>query len=355
VSEPSAPLDAPAASLADAAGESARILIGEPDGRPPLRVGTRGSKLAVAQTSIVAADLAEASGRQVEIVRVTTHGDVNRASLQTLGGQGVFATELREALRAGGVDVAVHSLKDLPTASAPGLRLAAHPPREDVRDALCARDGLRFAELPAGARVGTGSPRRIAQLRRLRPDLELRDIRGNVDTRLGFVESGELDAVLLATAGLARLGRTAAITERLPLDDFPTAPGQGALAIETRDDWDLDGLAALDDAATRAAVDAERAVLNALDAGCSAPVAVTARVDAGALHVRAVVYGVYALAAAEGSIELGDPDEVRARSLAVAAGERSRLEYAPTRLALQLAEELFAQGAGEFIGAGRLP
>ena len=308
----------------------------------------------MAQTSIVAEELAEATGRQVEIVRVTTHGDVNRASLQTLGGQGVFATELREALLAAEVDLAVHSLKDLPTATAPGLRLAAHPPRADVRDALCARDGLRFAELPEGARVGTGSPRRIAQLRRVRPDLELRDIRGNVDTRLGFVESGELDAVLLATAGLARLGRVASITDHLGLDDFPTAPGQGALAIETRDDWRLDGLERLDDAATRAAVDAERAVLNGLDAGCSAPVGVTARVDGGVLHVRARVHGVDALAAAEGSIEVGDPDAVRIDSLAVALGARDRAGYAPTRLAATLVAELFEQGAAEFIGAGRL-
>lgn len=337
------------------AAAGGRILIGEGDGRAPLRVGTRGSKLAVAQTSQVAADLAVATGRQIELVKVTTHGDVNRASLQTLGGQGVFATELREALVRGDVDIAVHSLKDLPTAPAPGLRLAAHPVREDVRDALCARDGLRFAELPEGARVGTGSPRRIAQLRRLRPDLELHDIRGNVDTRLGFVEQGELDAVLLACAGLERLGRTASITERLSLDDFPTAPGQGALAIETRDGWEVSGLASLDDAATRAAVDAERAVLNGLDAGCSAPVAVHGVVDDGVLRVRARVYGVGALAEASGEIEVGSPAAVREDSLAVARGLRKWADYAPTRLALGLVEELFAQGAGDFIGAGAMP
>ncbi|SJM60496.1 hydroxymethylbilane synthase [Gulosibacter sp. 10] len=318
----------------------------------PIRIGTRGSKLAVAQTTMVAEDLARLTGRPYEIVKVTTHGDVNRASLSTLGGQGVFATELREALQQGEVDVAVHSLKDLPTAPAPGLRLAAHPPREDPRDALCARDDLKFEELPRGAKVGTGSPRRRAQLRSFRPDLELHDIRGNVDTRLAFVSDGELDAVLLATAGLSRVGRTEAISERLPLEDFPTAPGQGALAVEVRDDWHDadDAFLELDDAATRAAVDAERAVLNGLDAGCQAPVGVFGRVDGGALSVLARVYGQDAVAEARGEIAVGLATVPR-ESDARARGEIAREDYAPARLALELVESLFAQGAADFIGA----
>lgn len=348
----------------------ARELIGEAGSLPIVRVGTRGSKLAVAQTRQFVESLAAASGRQFELVRVTTHGDVNRASLSTLGGQGVFATELREALRAGEVDLAVHSLKDLPTAPAPGLSLVAHPVREDARDALCARDGLTFAELPEGALVGTGSPRRIAQLRRVRPDLELRDIRGNIDTRLGFVEHGELDAVLLACAGLARLGREESVTDRFGLDEFPTAPGQGSLAIEAREGWVLetvaggDGLALVDDAATRAAVDAERGVLNGLDAGCSAPVGVHAVVDGGVLRVHARVYGPDRFAEARGEIDI-DLTTVRDASVAIAGGMRGTRAtgpmpdhepdavavgaYAPAVLAAQLVSELFAQGAGEFI------
>ena len=345
-----------------------RLLIGAGDGTEPVRIGTRGSKLAVAQTRMVAEALAAASGRQVELVRVTTHGDVNRASLSTLGGQGVFATELREALRRGEVDLAVHSLKDLPTAPAPGLRLAAHPAREDARDALCARDGLAFAQLPVGARVGTGSPRRIAQLRRMRPDLEIRDIRGNIDTRLGYVESGELDAVLLACAGLTRLGRTAAITERFDLEVMPTAPGQGALALETRDDWELDGLDSLDDAATRAAVDAERGVLNGLDAGCSAPVAVHARVDGRRLSLHAIVFDGDRVAETRGECEV-DLATVHEASMAIGAGMQATRAsgeipghdgeavasaapmYAPAALAAKAVAALFEQGAGDF----RLP
>lgn len=345
-----------------------RILIGPAGPEAPVRVGTRGSRLAVAQTTQVAEALAAASGRQVEIVRVTTHGDVNRASLSTLGGQGVFATELREALRQGEVDVAVHSLKDLPTAPAPGLRLAAHPVREDARDALCARDGLRFDELPEGAKVGTGSPRRIAQLRRMRPDLELHDIRGNIDTRLGFVESGELDAVLLACAGLERLGRTDAITERFDLERMPTAPGQGALAVETRDEWELPGLDGLDDAATRAAVDAERCVLNGLDAGCSAPVAAHAKVEGRRLALHAIVFDGERVAEARGGCEV-DLATVLEASTVIGAGMHptrasgevpghdvdavasAAAMYPPAALAAKIVAALFEQGVSEF----RLP
>lgn len=258
-----------------------------------LRIGTRGSALAVAQTTRVADRLREVTGLETRLVRVTTHGDVSRASLSTLGGTGVFAGELRAALLAGECDVAVHSLKDLPTAPAPGLELAAFPAREDARDALCAAGGASGATLdalPRGARVGTGSPRRVAQLRAVRPDLEVRDIRGNIDTRLGFVTSGDLDAVLLACAGLDRLGRGDAITQRLDLDAWPTAPGQGCLAVEVRAGEPVPGVAQLDDARTRATVVAERYVLAGLEAGCAAPVGATARVAAGRLACSATVY-----------------------------------------------------------------
>lgn len=324
-------------------------LVGTPSDQPIVRIGTRGSKLAVTQTTIVAQDLARLTGRQFEIVKVTTHGDVNRASLSTIGGQGVFATELREALRAGEVDIAVHSLKDLPTAPAPGLRLAAHPAREDARDAVVARDGLSFAELPQGAKVGTGSPRRRAQIRRIRPDIELRDIRGNVDTRIAFVTDGELDAVLLATAGLKRVDRTEVITDFLELEDFPTAPGQGALAIETRDDWDLPGLRDLDDAPTRAAADSERAILNGLDAGCQAPVGIYGEVRDGVLRILARVYGKDALAEARGEVTV-DLDTVYDQSLGRGRNQISKQDYAPTRLAAELVESLYAQGAADLIG-----
>ncbi|HEY5320760.1 MAG TPA: hydroxymethylbilane synthase, partial [Galbitalea sp.] len=196
------------------------------------RIGTRGSALALAQTRTVAAALTK-TGLTVELVTVTTAGDTSTASLASLGGTGVFASALRDALLDGRCDAIVHSLKDLPTQPHPGLVVAAIPKREDARDALCARDGLTLDTLPAGARVGTGSPRRRAQLLSRRGDLEVVDIRGNVDTRLGRV-GVDLDAVILAAAGLSRLGRLDAVTEFLDIDSWPTAPGQGAVAIEVR-------------------------------------------------------------------------------------------------------------------------
>jgi hydroxymethylbilane synthase len=245
------------------------------------RLGTRGSALALAQAGHVADALREL-GHEVELVRITTHGDTSAAAITQLGGTGVFVTALRDALLAGDVDLAVHSYKDLPTAPAEGLVIAAVPVRQDARDALVARDGLTLGELPSGARVGTGSPRRTAQLRALGMGLEIVPVRGNVDTRIGYVESGELDAVVLARAGLARLGRLDAITETLdPLQVLP-APAQGALAIECRDDSELVAvLKALDDPDARVAVDAERALLAALEAGCSAPVGAMAEVVDG--------------------------------------------------------------------------
>ncbi|WP_432563140.1 hydroxymethylbilane synthase [Kineococcus sp. SYSU DK003] len=276
-----------------------------------LRLGTRRSALATTQSSWVA-DALRRAGSEVELVEVTTHGDVNRAPLAQIGGTGVFVSALRDALLGGEVDLAVHSLKDLPTAAAPGLAMVV-PEREDPRDALVASGGRTVAELPAGARVGTGSPRRQALLKALRPDLDVVAIRGNVDTRIGFVTSGELDAVVLAAAGLARIGRSAEISELFAPDTFVPAPGQGALAVECRaDDAEVvAALAVLDVPAVRRAVAAERQLLATLESGCSAPVGAYA--DASTLHV-AVQDGAGALVRRTAAFA-GVPDEDAARSL----------------------------------------
>jgi hydroxymethylbilane synthase len=242
-----------------------------------LRLGTRRSPLAMTQSGLVADAVTAATGRAVELVEITTHGDTTQATNERvvqIGSTGIFVTALREALLGGEVDFAVHSLKDLPTAEPEELVLAAVPEREDVRDVLVARDGHKLADLPAGARIGTGSLRRAAQLRLLRPDLEIVAIRGNIDTRVGFVGSGRLDGVLLAYAGLSRLGRAAEITDLFDPAEFLPCPGQGALAVECRaDDAALrEALAALDHGPTRVAVVAERSMMAALEAGCSAPV-----------------------------------------------------------------------------------
>jgi hydroxymethylbilane synthase len=245
----------------------------------PLRVGTRRSALALAQSGEVAKQLSQALERPVELVEVVTEGDRSPAAISQLGGTGVFVTALREALIAGRVDIAVHSLKDLPTAPAPGIALAAVPFREDPRDALICPAGMSLGEMPPGARIGTGSPRRMAQLHALGYGFDVVPIRGNVDTRIRKASEGEVDAVVLARAGLARIDRLAEITEVLdPLQMLP-APGQGALAIECRAGDDAlrrEIEAALDDAPSRMAVAAERALLAALEAGCTAPVAALA-------------------------------------------------------------------------------
>jgi hydroxymethylbilane synthase len=260
-----------------------------------MRIGTRGSALAMAQTTTVARAL-EKAGVEVEIVTITTEGDTSKASLASLGGSGVFASALRDALLGGRVDSIVHSLKDLPTAVFPGLSIAAIPKREDARDALCARDGLTLDTLPEGAKVGTGSPRRRAQLLKRRPDLEVVDIRGNVDTRLGKIgpstgSGTDLDGVLLAAAGLSRLGRLDAVTEFLGIDGWPTAPGQGAVAIEVRAGEEK-LVSALDHKNTRILVEAERRVLALLEAGCAAPVGANAFIDDGLLFLSARVYSL---------------------------------------------------------------
>ena len=226
----------------------------------PLRLGTRASILATTQAGHVA-DSLRALGREVELVTISTEGDRSSAPLAALGGTGVFVSALREALLRGEVDFAVHSLKDIPTYAAAGITLAATPPRQDPRDVLVARDGLTLGELPVGSRVGTGSPRRASQLAALGLGLEMAGIRGNVESRIAKVRSGEYDAVVLARAGLARLGRLAEATEVLdPLQILP-APGQGALAVECRseDAALIDLLAQLEDAPTRAAVKIGRA------------------------------------------------------------------------------------------------
>ncbi|WP_327344124.1 hydroxymethylbilane synthase [Streptomyces europaeiscabiei] len=249
----------------------------EPQDRA-LRLGTRRSKLAVAQSGQVADTVRRLTGRPVELVEITTYGDVSREQLAQIGGTGVFVAALREALLRGEVDFAVHSLKDLPTAYPDDLVLAAVPVRADARDVLVARDGLTFEQLPEGARVGTGSPRRMSQLNAYARShgltIETVPIRGNVDTRIGYVRKGELDAVVLAAAGLSRIGRIDEVTDFLSVDTVLPAPGQGALAIEcAADNADLiAALAGLDDPYTRVAVTAERSLLAALEAGCSAPV-----------------------------------------------------------------------------------
>jgi hydroxymethylbilane synthase len=247
-----------------------------------LRLGTRGSALALAQAGIVADAVRARTGHDVELVGITTAGDRSTAPVANLG-VGVFVSALRDALLAKEIDFAVHSYKDLPTAPPDGLRIAAVPTREDPRDALVARDGLTLTELPDGARLGTGAIRRIAQIAALGRHLECVPIRGNVDTRLRKVAEGELDGVVLARAGLSRLGRAAEATEILdPMLMLP-APAQGALAVECRDDDGelIELLAALDDPGTHAAVTAERALLASLSAGCSAPVAALAEVADG--------------------------------------------------------------------------
>jgi hydroxymethylbilane synthase len=267
--------------------------------RTELRLGTRRSALATAQAQVVADLLAAVCGRAVRLVPITTYGDQQADQpLESIGGTGVFVAELRRALLAGEVDLAVHSLKDLPTAPCAGLSIGAIPRRADPRDVLVARDGLTLGELPPGSRVGTGSPRRAAQLRALDLGVSVEPIRGNVDTRLRAVADGRYDAVVLARAGLLRLGRADEATEVLdPIQMLP-APGQGALAVECRSaDTELLGwLGQIDDPDSNTAVRAERSVLAALEAGCSAPVGALAEVaegvDGAELSLRAVVAAV---------------------------------------------------------------
>lgn len=301
-----------------------------------IRLGTRRSALATAQAGMMADHLREL-GHAVEMVEITTVGDTSTASLSTIGGTGVFAAAIRQGLLLREIDIAVHSLKDLPVTPEPGLLVAAIPVREDPRDALVARDGLTLGELPAGSVVGTGSPRRRAQLAALGLGLLVTDIRGNVDTRISLVRSGSCDAVLLARAGLSRLGRLDEVTESLdPLQMLP-APGQGALAIECRADRPdlIEALAPLDDPDTRACVSAERALLAALEAGCTAPVGALAEVVEGE-HGLELFLRAFA-GAPDASIDL--------RRSSVGPIEE------PERLGRALAAVLLTDGAADIIAA----
>ena len=267
-----------------------------------MRLGTRASALARTQSAWVARQLVaggEGDSDGFQLVNVSTHGDRDRTSpLTRIGGTGVFVSAVREALLAGEVDVVVHSLKDLPTLPADGIRLAAVPVRETPADALLTRAGIASLDaIPRGGRVGTGSPRRAAQLMLARPDLEVVPIRGNIETRMAYAERGELDAVVLAAAGLHRLGFEDRIAESFDPWQFLPAPAQGALAVEVREDLDRQSdlaraLDALDHRPTRFATIAERTLLRALEAGCSAPVAAFAEVtDDSRLVLKAGVYG----------------------------------------------------------------
>ncbi|MFF2927942.1 hydroxymethylbilane synthase [Streptomyces celluloflavus] len=317
-----------------------------------LRLGTRRSKLAMAQSGHVAEAVRELTGRPVELVEITTYGDTSREHLAQIGGTGVFVSALRDALLAGEIDFAVHSLKDLPTAQPGNLTLAAVPVRVDPRDALIARDGLTFEELTADegrvARIGTGSPRRMAQLnawaRSLGRRVETVPIRGNIDSRLGFVEKGELDGVVLAAAGLTRIGRIDEATQLLSPDVVLPAPGQGALAVECAAvNADLAAqLAELDDPFTRAAVTAERSLLAALEAGCSAPVGALAdlRADEQAateMRLRGVV------GSTDGSVlvQLSTTGHVPASPDDMTA---------PLNMGRELAAEMLAKGAAGLMG-----
>ncbi|WP_017600607.1 hydroxymethylbilane synthase [Nocardiopsis lucentensis] len=304
------------------------------------KLGTRRSTMATTQSQMVADAITERTGQAIELVLITSFGDVTKAQLTQLGGTGVFVNALRDELEAGTIDFAVHSLKDLPTAPADGLTLVAIPERDDPRDALCARDGLKFADLPAGARVGTGSPRRAAQLAALRPDLTFVPIRGNAETRLGKITAGEVDAVVLAYAGLGRVGRLDDVTEVFEPEQVLPAPGQGALAVECateRAAGDLAHLAAVDHASTRAEVVAERTVLAELEAGCAAPVGAYAQYGNGRLRLRAAVVATDGTEAVrrERVIGLDSPEDV------AAAADLGR----------DLAREMIVEGADGIVAA----
>ena len=303
-----------------------------------LRVGTRGSALALAQSGAIACVIADRAGASSELVRVKTEGDINTGPLAAIGGTGIFVTAVRTALADGRVDVIVHSFKDLPTAPAPGLTLAAVPTRENPFDALCARDGLTLDTLPVGARVGTGSPRRVAQLLRRRPDLRVEPVRGNVDTRLRFVSDGDLDAVVLAVAGLTRLDRTGAISETFGPDVMLPAPAQGALAVECRvadleTAWYGPAVESLDCRESRAAAVAERSLLATLEAGCIAPVGAYATVADGTVTLRAAVIAVDGASLVAGDLA-GSVDDA-------------------TAVGRDLALDMLSRGAADLLGAAR--
>ncbi|MEU2940671.1 hydroxymethylbilane synthase [Nocardiopsis alba] len=302
------------------------------------KLGTRRSTMATNQSQKVADTITERTGHAIELELITSFGDVTKAHLTQLGGTGVFVNALRDELVADTIDFAVHSLKDLPTTPADGLVLAAITERDDPRDALCARDGLKFMDLPAGSKIGTGSPRRVAQLAALRPDLVYVPIRGNAETRLGKVASGELDAVILAYAGLGRVGRREDVTDVFEPEQMLPAPGQGALAVECRTeraDGDLAYLSSVDHAPTRAEVVAERTILAELEAGCAAPVGAFAEYEEGRLRLRAAVVATDGSTSVrrERTVEMASPED-----LETAIG-----------LGRELARQMIAEGADRIV------
>ena len=299
-----------------------------------LRVGTRGSRLALQQTEIALAALkAAVPDATFDVQTIRTAGDQSTASLSEIGGRGVFVIELERALLAREIDIAVHSLKDLPTEETPGLTIAAVLAREDPRDALVSRTGVPLAELPEGAVVGTGSPRRAAQLVALRRDIRVADIRGNVDTRIRKVESGEYDAVVLAAAGLARLGWIKRAAQLFDYEQMLPAPGQGALAIQVRTDDAATFAAVLtvDHAETRVAVSAERAFEKRLGGGCSAAIAALAQVSGERVRLSGLV---------------GEADGER-----MFRGELDGTIDDPASTGAKLAEQLLGQGAAALLEA----
>ncbi|MBO8189821.1 hydroxymethylbilane synthase [Streptomyces spirodelae] len=324
---------------------------------PPLRLGTRRSKLAMAQSGLVAEEVRRRTGRPVELVEITTYGDISKEQLAQIGGTGVFVNALRDALARGEVDFAVHSLKDLPTTQPAEFAVAAVPARADARDVLVGRDGLGFEALaraaaPGTARIGTGSPRRMAQLhawaRTLGVEIETVPIRGNIDTRIGYVRSGELDGVVLAAAGLERIGRLEEeAAELIEPDQVLPAPGQGALAVEcVASDTHLAAqLAELDDPFTRAAVTAERTLLAALEAGCSAPVGALADLLVeGQVVTEMRLRGVVGTTDGRTLVQLSTTGPVP-------ASDGGSTDLAPfARMGRELADEMLAKGAAGLMG-----
>ncbi len=301
---------------------------------PKIRIGTRSSKLALWQAEWVAAQLHQ-HGVETELIHVSTRGDTSTQSLAEVGGQGLFTKEIQLAVLEDRADVAVHSLKDLPTVPVEGLRLAAVPERETTLDCLISRNGERFEQLKPAARIGTGSSRRGAQLLTWRPDVVIHDIRGNVDTRLRKLDDGDFDAIVLAAAGLKRLGLHERVSEELPQSRMLPAIGQGALGLECRaeDNLALKTLNALNHGPTFAAVTAERQLLNCLLAGCLAPVAGLAMPSEKELCLRARVLARDGSQCIEGELS-------------------GSLEDA-AQLGQQLADELASRGARELIEAER--
>lgn len=294
-----------------------------------IRIGTRGSALALWQSEHVKSRL-EAAGQRIELVIITTTGDrIQDRRLESAGGKGAFLKEIEEAMLAGEVDLAVHSLKDVPTVLPDGLRLCAFLERADPRDAWLSRSGASLDTLPAGAVVGTTSLRRQALIRALRPELKLEDLRGNVDTRIQRLHEGRFDAIVLAMAGLTRLGRAEVVTEPLPAERFLPAPGQGAIALECRvgDDAIAAAVQGLHHEPTARRVAAERAFLHVFQGGCNVPLGAHAVEEENGLHLRAFV---------------ARPDGSRI----VRAEGRGR---EPESLGREVAEELIGQGARELI------